>query len=127
MKTDTNNFSKRLDKIFEMGDPTKALIIDAFIKVKPNVLTDEMIDKMSDDADEEATQKGYEMIFSRRSYEKGMKAARDFITGVPESLKQQIINLSIGERLDLLDEFCSYCGDIESEKHTCPTEKTTLN
>lgn len=42
MKTNINNFSKRLDKIFEMGDPTKALIIDAFIKAQTKELTDEM-------------------------------------------------------------------------------------
>jgi len=31
-RTCVHNFSKRLDRIFEMGDPTKVLIIDAFIK-----------------------------------------------------------------------------------------------
>ena len=30
-----NEFSKRLDKIFNDGEPTKALIIDAYIKTNP--------------------------------------------------------------------------------------------
>lgn len=47
---------------------------------------------------------------------------RDLLTGVKkeESLKQQIENLPIGQRLDLLDEFCFYCGDVKSETHACP-------
>jgi hypothetical protein len=36
--TEVKEFSKRLDKIFEDGEPTKALIIDAYIKTNPNAL-----------------------------------------------------------------------------------------
>ena len=36
--TEVQNFSRRLDKIFNDGEPTKALIIDAYIKTNPNAL-----------------------------------------------------------------------------------------
>ena len=36
--TQVKEFSKRLDKIFEDGQPTKAMIIDAFIKNNPTAL-----------------------------------------------------------------------------------------
>ena len=43
-----NEFSKRLDKIFNDGEPTKALIIDAYIKTNPTAQSEALnIDDVS--------------------------------------------------------------------------------
>jgi len=46
--TQVKEFSKRLDKIFNDGEPTKALIIDAYIKTNPTAQTEALnIDDVS--------------------------------------------------------------------------------